>query len=435
MINSDSLLLTHLYSKLIKAALVGTLVCFISNLCAQKNPYLGDLNALKSVLQKTPSYKVQIKGDKLKSYNKLYNSLATDTGNKPNSYQYFYNLAQLVFPLRDNHLAFYQLPDVNNFKDRETIDRFVKTAEFLAYPRLEINLDSLKAVLLKKHAESIEGVYYYDKFYSVGLFKSNEKEYIGVVIDSEVSLWLKGQIAIHLYEYQPGFYKAIYGHPLTKNFLLEGSEKYRNLSLVNSYFYGSYSQKIYSKQRDQADYINLPKNTPAFQFKSISSDVQYLLVKTFQANNAVMQNSNKFFESIKDSLTASNLVLDLRNNDGGSKYEAKRYLKLLKEFTRKGHLYILLNNETLSQAEILTLHLKELKNVTTVGQTTKGMLTYGSNSDKRIKLPSQQFEIYITDMKGTARLLEYEDGGIEPDIILNGDTSWIEQVVELIRKK
>ena len=89
----------------------------------------------------------------------------------------------------------------------------------------------------------------------------------------------------------------------------------------------------------------------------------------------------------------------------------------------------------MSQAEIFTLQLKQLKNVTTVGQTTKGMLSYGSNYGKRERLPSGIFEIYLTDMKGKASLLQYEDHGIRPDISLNDQSDWIEQVVGIIKKK
>lgn len=113
----------------------------------------------------------------------------------------------------------------------------------------------------------------------------------------------------------------------------------------------------------------------------------------------------------------------------------RKYFVLLRKYVRKGHLYVLLNNETLSQAEIMTLELKKLKNTTTVGQTTKGMLTYGSNYGNREKLPGGSFEIYPTDMKGSAKLLQYEDYGIRPDNILHDDSNWIEQVVELIRKQ
>src|SRR6185503_13538574 len=145
--------------------------------------------------------------------------------------------SQLIFPLRDNHLGFYQIPNFEKFKTKAGVDSFIISKEFLNYPTCRINIDSLKAELAKKPADSIEGIYHYDKFYSIGLFKSTGKEYIGVVVESDTALWRKGQIAIHLYEYAPNLYKAIYGHPLFKSFILQCNEKYKHQSLVNSFFY------------------------------------------------------------------------------------------------------------------------------------------------------------------------------------------------------
>ncbi|MCA2856787.1 MAG: hypothetical protein IM591_10935 [Chitinophagaceae bacterium] len=401
----------------------------------QINTYLEDLAALKFVLQKTPSYKSQIKGDKQALFNSLYERLASDTTSNPHSFKYFYNLSQLIFPLKDNHLGFYQIAAYDNFKNKERIDSFIGTKEFLDYPTFHINIDSLKYVLAKRPADSVEGIYNYGKFYSVGLFKRVDKEYVGVIIDSDVNLWRKGQVAIHLYEYAPNVFKAIYGHPLYKFFILQTNEKYRNQSLVNSYFYSSYSLDIYSKQHRLVDYVNLSKKSSKFELKSINGNIQYLLLRSFQRNKITTQQSKNFYDSIKNVLTAKSLILDLRNNEGGATKENRKYLRLLKKFTRNGNLYVLLNNGTLSQAEIFTLQLKKLKNVTTIGQTTKGMLTYGSNYGKRERLPSGRFEIYPTDMKGNAKLLQYEDYGINPDIILRDDRDWIEQTVEIIRKK
>ncbi|MFM7357569.1 MAG: S41 family peptidase [Sediminibacterium sp.] len=402
---------------------------------AQTNTYLADLAALKSIVQKTASFKAQIKGDKLSYYNDLYKRLDSDTISNPNSYRYFYNLSQLLFPLRDNHLAFYQLPNYSNFKTKESIDNFIATKEFLDYPMYNINFDSLKTALDKKPAESVEGIYHYDKFYTVALFKKGDKEYIGVVLDSDTSLWVKGQIAIHLYESAPNIYKAIYGHPFFKYFMLQPVEKYQNQSLVNSFFYDSYSQNVYLKQLRQVDYVNLPKSSSKFALKSINDDVQYLLIQTFQTNTTTAQTSQRFYDSIKTLLKAPHLILDLRNNEGGAEKEMKKYLKLLKEYVKDGHLHVLVNNGTLSQAEIFTLELKRLKNVTTIGQQTKGMLSYGSNYGKRERLPSGRFEIYPTDMNSGSALLQFEDYGIKPDVNLGDDKDWIQQVVEMIRKK
>lgn len=402
---------------------------------AQTNTYLADLTALNSIIEKTPSFKAQIKKGKLSHYNDLFKRLASDTPSNPNNYNYFHNLAQLLFPLRDNHLGFYQLPNYDHFKTKESTDSFVTRKEFLDYPTFIINIDSLKDKLSSKPANLIEGIYHYDKLYTVGLFKNGLNEYIGVILDSDVKLWVKGQIAIHLYEYGPNLYKAIYGHPLTKHFILQPVEKFQNQLLVNSYFYGSNSQIGYSKQVSKVDYVNLPKSSSKFVLRNINDDIQYLLTQSFQANNTTLQTSQQFFDSIKNSLRASHLILDLRNNEGGAKKEMTRYYKLLKQYVQNGHLYVLLNNGTLSQAEIFTLKLIKLKNVTIIGQTTKGMLTYGSNYGKRVKLPSGRFEIHPTDMKGRKKHMQYEDYGINPTIILRDNTNWIEQVVEIIKKK
>lgn len=402
---------------------------------AQTNTYLEDLTTLKSIVEKTASFKAQIKGDKLSNYNDLYNRLAADTTNNANSYKYFYNLAQLLFPLRDNHLGFYQLPNYNHFKTKESIDSFVTTKEFLDYPTCKINIDSLKAKLATKPAESVEGIYHYDKFYTVGVFKNGENKYIGVVLDSDISLWVKGQIAINLYESAPNLYKAVYGHPLFKYFILQPVEKYQNQSLVNSYFYGSYSQKVYSKQLSQVDYVNLSKGSSKFALRNINDDVQYLLIQTFQTNTTTAQTSQRFYDSIKTLLRAPQLILDLRNNEGGAEKEMKKYLKLLKEYVKNGHLHVLVNNGTLSQAEIFTLELKQLKNVSILGQQTKGMLSYGSNYGKRERLPSGRFEIYTTDMNNGSALLQYEDYGINPDVFLTDGKDWIEQAVEIAQQK
>jgi len=401
---------------------------------AQTSTYKTDLQQLKSILQNTASYKVQIKGEKLSQYNSLYQKLLSDSVNIMNTYDYFHNLSQLLFPLRDNHLGFYQVANYNHFKTKETIDSFIRTKEFSDYPSIQINFDSLRNELAKKSVDSIEGIYYYVKYYSIGLFKSNGNEYTGVILDSDVNLWKKGQIAIHLTEYRPNLFKAIYVHPMFKNFILHPVEKYRNQTLVNSSFFGIYAQSIYTKLPGQVDYVNLPSGSRTFELKNIQDDLQYLLIRSFQRNNTTSAKSLKFYDSIKNKLTNQNLILDLRNNQGGSKQESKKYFKLLKKYTKKGHLYILLNNETISQAEILTLKLRKLKNVTTVGQTTKGMLSYGSNFGKRFKLPGGNFEIYPTDMKGKAKFLQYEDYGITPEIFLHNNSEWVEQVNEIIRK-
>jgi len=410
-------------------------ISWVFTLNAQDNNYLSDLTALKTLLQKTASYKTQIKGDKQTQYNELINRLSKDSTNQYNSYQYFFQLTQLLFPLKDNHLGFYEIPDYKNFTSVERIDSFAKSKLVLNYPTYSINIDSLKVALSKKPLDSIEGIYHYDKYYRVGLFKKESNEYIGVVLDSETNLWLKGQIAIHLYELAPNLFKAIYGHPLFKTYTYQPIEKFQHQSLVNAYFYGSYSQSVYTKKWPIQDYINIPRDAAKFSFRQLNNSIQYLSVRTFQANTYTAQLSQKFYDSIKNELTANNLILDLRNNEGGAEKEMAKYLKLMKEYVKNGHLYVLVNNNTLSQGELFVLKLKQLKNVTIVGGYTKGMMAYGSNYGRTEKLPSGKFAFYPTDMVNGSELLQYEDLGIQPDVFLRDGQDWIAQLIELIQKK
>jgi len=395
---------------------------FFSSQGQTSNTYQTDLIELQNIIQKTPSYKDQIKGKTLTDYNSLFERLLIDTVRNVSEYKYFYNLAQLFFPIRDNHLTFYQIANFPSETD---------------FPTFKGNLDSLKSVLMTKPLDSLEGIYHYDKYYSVGLFRAVKAAYIGVVLDTEISNWKKGQIAIQLYEYLPNYFKAIYTHPKFKNYILHPIERFTHHSLVNSYFYSSFSEKIYSKIKNDKDFINLPRNIADFNFKNIEKDIQYLHIKHFSADKAKMQKSKEFYDSIKSLLTEPNLILDLRNNNGGANKVSKKFLTLIKQYTKNGQVYVLINNGTLSQGEIFTLQLKQLQNIKTLGQTTKGMLTYGSNYGKREKLPSQSFEVYITDMKGKGakKLLPYENIGINPDIILVDTKDWIEQTIDIIRKK
>jgi Peptidase family S41 len=396
------------------------IIIFVTSQAQTNNTYKSDLIELQSILQKTPSYKDQIKGQSQITYNSLFEKLLSDTVKNASDYKYFYNLAQLFFPIKDNHLAFYQIAN------------FPSSTDFLTFKG---NLDSLKFVLASKPLDSLEGIYHYDKYYSVGLFKVDKTEYIGVVLETEITNWKKGQIAIHLYEYLPNYFKAIYAHPKFKNYNLYPIERYTHHSLINSYFYSSFSEKVYSKTQGQTDVTNLPKNREDFSFKNIQPGIQYLHIKHFSANRVKMQISKEFYDSIKNLLTEPNLILDLRNNDGGAIKASKKFLKLIKKYTKNGQVYVLINNGTLSQGEIFTLQLKQLQNVKVLGQTTKGMLTYGNNFGKRERLPSQSFEVYITDMPGDKRLIPYENYGINPDIILLNTRDWIEQTIEIIRKK
>jgi hypothetical protein len=398
---------------------------------AQTNLYQQDLEALKSSLEKTYSFREQIKGEKATAYHALYTQLLRDSGHAVNSFSYFYNLGQLLFPLKDNHLGFYQVVNYKMFSDKSSLDSFVASPGLCDHPKVQLDIDSLKAILNSKPADSIEGIYHYDSYFSVGLYREASGELTGIVVDTKVPNWINGQLAIKLYPYAQGIYKAIYAHPVTRGFILENNEKFRNETLINSKFYASFAETVYSKTQNKTDHVNLSSGL-RFQFRKLNADIDYLLIRSFQNNKITKSETEELYSRIKDSLTAPNLVLDLRNNEGGAEGMGDQLYQRIRSYSKKGKVWILMNNGTLSQAEIQILRLIKLPNVKTVGQPTKGMLTYGSNYGKRVRLPSRRFECYPTDMRGTEEHLRYEDIGIQPDVLLNNQRDWLEQVRDII---
>lgn len=389
------------------------LLSSLHSIAQHESSYKRDLEVLKNEIQRSSSYKAQIVGKKRDQFDSLYQRLSNEA--PTGRLNYFRNLATLLFPIRDYHQAFYELP--------------IKQSEKL---RLHIDVDSLERELILKPSESVEGVYYYDTLFEFGVHRATSKKFVGVILKSKTAVWSPGEIVLELFHINDDKYKAIYVHPVNKNLLFEGNEKYRKQCLVNSFFYGSSTSKKYCKD-PSLTYASLPQDNNRFEFRMINEEVSYLLFKSFQRNAATVTQSDRLLVQVKSGLKSKNLILDLRDNEGGSEQVAKKLYSALKVY--KGRIYVLVNNGTLSQAEIMVLKLRKWENVTLIGETTKGMLAYGSNYDKTTTLPSGSFKFYSTDMQNSKSLLSFEGEGIKPEIFLKDNKNWIEQILELVARE
>lgn len=367
-------------------------------LVAQQNPNQADLEALYTAIQKTPSYKKLVKGNK--GYQQLYENVKQKIADADEK-QTFKQLSRLVSAINDNHLGFYRTPD---------------TTLKPVYISLPLNTDSLKKLLQLKDENALEGIYYASN-HGFGLYANGDKAYQMVSLTNGIL------IAEIFHTPYNGFDLLLYsGKPVPYNLI-------KNARLVNGTLLGTPFTKFKEKK-----FSILDKRSESFEYKPLNETVGYLRLSSFSSTNANIKKSDEFYATIAAKITTQKLIVDLRGNTGGGYKNSGKFLKLLKNY--KGEIFILQNAATVSNAEQFILELKPLKNVTTLGEQTKGMITFGSNYGEKIVLPSGRFTFYPTDMKGSNRDLTYESKGINPDISLDVfKEDWIKQTLEYIKKR
>ncbi|MNK10153.1 Peptidase family S41 [compost metagenome] len=367
----------------------------VSKSIAQENQNQADLEALYTAIQKTPSYKKQLKGDK--AYQQLYEDVKLNIA-KAGEIEAFRQLSKLVSAINDNHLGFYRTPDTA-----------LKMSYFLMGQ--DKPGDIMKRVRPKFESD-LEGVYFaYNRPY--GLYAKGDKVY-------QVMNLVDGFIMAEIFHTSYGGYDV----------LLYGSlQLIKNTRLVNGTLLGT----PFTKSREKKFSI-LDKGNENFEYKILNDKIGYLRLSSFSSSTENIKKSEVFYQKISDTLETVNLIVDVRNNGGGGFKTSQKFINLLKKY--KGNIFVLQNSATVSNAEQFILELKPLKKVTTLGEQTRGTITFGSNYGTKIVLPSGRFTFYPTDMKGTNRDLAYESKGINPDITLDVFKSdWIEQTLEYINKK
>ncbi|MES2416629.1 MAG: S41 family peptidase [Bacteroidota bacterium] len=379
-----------------KLILLLLLFTTIAKVRGQEAQNIADLDFLYQAIQKVPSYKDQLKSDK--TYVQLYQQLRKEL-NTTDELIVFQKLAQLIFPLRDNHLALARKPD-SNFK-------------FISL-KPEVDLVRLEKKLIEVPLDSIEGVFYEGQQKYLIYKQAPQVYYVQSIADNEVKAILcKNQFSSYdVVQFKFGSY------PYVLN---------RNIKFLNGLLIGL----NYAKEPGKT-YYDVVERKEKYSYKMLNETTGYLSLGTFSSSNQNIEVATRFFDQISPTITTKNLIVDVRNNGGGGYKTSKQFLAFLDKF--KGEVYVLQNAYTVSNAEQFILKLREKRKITTMGESTMGTITYGSNYGKRITLPSDRFTFYPTDMSGLKKELVYESIGIKPDVYLNPFTEdWVAQALKQIK--
>ena len=215
------------------------------------------------------------------------------------------------------------------------IQNKIKTIETL-YDTLNINKKDFIDYLEKKQIDKFEGVWKIDSLYTVGIISDNSskvkesdytRKYIGFIINSNMSSWSTYQIKLEIFKSQKdSSYMMKY---YTGDHTLQ---RFNNVELLgNSYIKSGFIilEKSFPKTTNKISELEIKFFKNNFPFASeISNNTMYLRIPSFRINHKklidsiIIENFNKF-------TSHKNLIIDIRNNDGGSDLSFQKILPLL----------------------------------------------------------------------------------------------------------
>jgi len=377
-----------------------------------------DLDFIIEKIRKMPSYKKQIKGDKAEEFENLYSNLSSKM-NTPISIESCYKmLLQPLALINDIHTSLkvnteFLSNDIR--EDEEKLQTFKTSEQFKSHPKFDKDVSLLKAELENKAALEKEGIYLLGKNEKIGVYyDTNKKDFIGVLLESNLKHWELGEIRFYL-KHTTGNKYNMYFYDIDT----------RTPRLVESLSFENGRIWRYKKQGNTFNNELLSEKIKVATFKQINKNTQYLYFATFSNNKR--KELKAFIEDTKTKLTAENIIVDLRSNGGGNSKYSDPFLKLLKH----KNVYVITNCFTGSNGEQFTLKLLKNKKAYHIGQTTRGIIAYGKNYGYSYTSPSGHFEITPTDMN-FHKYIAYEGKGIIPKIQLDFERDWIVQTLEII---
>ncbi len=367
----------------------------------------SDLEFLNEKIQKLPSYKRNKKAYQL-AYQKEKNELIENH----TYFECFEVMHKMLLPLKDWHMTVIQ--------NQEKTDSLIK----ITYPKFTKNLNELRNYLKTKEENEIEGIYYAYEGFSLGIIYVEQEElYQAVVLENEKSDWKIGEIAFKLLPLPNQYFKFI-------GALLPSKQLVGYYERINQ---GIFLRSGIRKNLEQTYFYKNPYPNEKLVLKSISPEIDYLRVGSFDSHYPYLAEAEKFYKTLVGKLNKPNLILDLRDNGGGGERNSDILLKILKKYMKNNTIHVLTNASTGSNAERFTLSLKRNKNVKTYGDQTRAALAYEIKPNDYYTLPSTGF-MAILPSKLAKKYLEYETQGVEPDLLIDYKQDWIKFVQLQIEK-
>ena len=375
------------------------------------------LNEFAEKYKQTISYKQQTKDRKVEeAYKAKLNVLLAEVDSNTSHWECFIKITDLKDVIRDEHsrVRGTGISDTINIKD----SKFFKNL-----PRYKGDLNLLQSELSKKSFQDVEGIYYSEGS-TFGLVKDQDK-YLGILLKTQMDHWEPG---MQFFELIPALGDKFRISFIKSDFSLFASSRAERVVNGRFVFYGIY------KDKTQPYHYNAPESDSLYYYKPLNKKVGYMRIATFSWANDNVAVANKFIDDIFPNLEVNHLIIDLRNNGGGTDQIGKPLRKAIKKYAKRNNIYVLVNGKSGSNAEQTTHFIGELKNGTVLGDRSMGVIAYGLNYGDLISIGDNCYSFYLSDLKFN-EFFEFESRGVPVDVSLNNNEDWIEQTLKYIENQ
>jgi hypothetical protein len=417
---------------------------------------------------------------KIKNNDKDYTTYAkgilkirTEASKEKDPDRCIFYLDQYVGLLKDHHSAIGFNLKREDLGSEEKIEAFKKSDKYQKFEKIEIDTSKLIPYLESKTLNEIEGIYSDGRSLTFGLIlrKGSKNKYRGVLLRKN-RLMDQGHVLLDLTRKKDNSFDVIY-----------------NIGLLGFNFRRIYKNMVIEKGQIPSFGFSktsgTKENSNYYEFKSLDNSTNYLRLSSFDSRHT--NELDSFYTTIAAQLsTKPKLIIDLRNNGGGSERSylnllpyaytdplkidsahiwvspenIKRYeeigtdqykelierMKSAKPFTfipftkdaaytwsldsittMPSKIAVLYNRGTASAAEGFVLYLMQSKKVITIGENSGGFIGYGNVMTAQT--PCGQYTIQCTTTK-YAEKSKYEFTGIPPQFRPGKNQDWIGYAIE-----
>lgn len=195
----------------------------------------------------------------------------------------------------------------------ESILKFKESDVYKSVERVAIDVDSMKQKYSVYPRNDIEGLYVSNGgAYEVALVKNNDghRDYIGIILSSKSSLWEPGMVKFELINTGDNTFDAFYYYR-NHSIVFNADEVFDKGTLTE----GWSKSKLSTTEEKDSRVNETPRSL--FHFEKLNNTTNYLYLGSF--DGALKPRYDSLYKAIAPKIKElPNLIVDIRNNGGGS---------------------------------------------------------------------------------------------------------------------